>query len=114
MSTDVLFERDILYPTDNYNEPGSVHIQVASPNKNARIPVLIESKTSHSPVKYLHSILRIMQSDIFDRIFIDAKKTIDLYIKASPELAREYDGKSLILVAFDGEKTTLTGTDKMV
>lgn len=113
MNTDVLFERDMLYPTDNYNEPGSVHIQVSSPNRKARIPVMIESKTSHSPVKHLDSILRIMQSDIFDRIFIDVKKTIDLYIKASPELAGEYDGKPLIRVSFDGEKITFSGTDKI-
>ena len=113
MKSDVLFERDMLYPTDNINEPGSVHIQVFSPDKKARIPVVIENKSAHSPVKYLESILRIMQSDIFDRIFIDVKKTIDVHIKLSPELAGEFAGKAYVRVSFDGEKTVFTGIDAM-
>lgn len=113
MNTDVLFERDMLYPTDNYNEPGSVHIRVFKPNSNTRIPVTIESKTSHSTLKYIDSILRIMQGDIFDRIFIDVKKTIDLYIKASPEPVSEFAGKAYISVSFDGEKPVFKGVDKI-
>jgi hypothetical protein len=111
MNSEFLFERDMLYPTDNYNEPGSVHIKVSSPNKNIRIPVIIESKTAHSPVRHLDSILRIMQSDIFDRIFIDIKKSVDLFIKTTPELADEYGKKAYIHVAFDGERPVFTGAD---
>lgn len=113
MNTEVLFERDMLYPTSNLNEPGSVHIRVFNPNNSARIPVLIESKTGHSPLNYLDSILRIMQSDIFDRIFIDVRRTLNLYIKAAGDISKEYGGKAYVRVTFDGEKATLAGTDSV-
>jgi len=114
MKEEFLFERDILYPTDNRNEPGSVHIQVANPNRSARIPVIIESKSGHSPVKYLDSILRIMQSDVFDRIFIDVRKTLELYIKVTPEMSKEYGGKAYVHITFADIGTVFTGADKPV
>lgn len=111
MNTEILYERDMLYPTMNINEPGSVHVQIHNPNKFARIPVIIESKTNHSPVKYIDSIMRIMQSDIFDRIFIDMKKTVDIYIKDCSEASAGFGGKSFIKVTFDGEKQGYEGVD---
>lgn len=111
MNSDILFERDILYPTDSSNEPGSIHIQVLSPDKNTKIPVLIEGKTSHSPLKYIDSIMRIMQSDIFDRIFIDIRKNVDIYIKATSENAVEYGNHSHIKISFSGDRVESEGVD---
>lgn len=74
-------EKDMLYPTDNNIEPGCIHIQVLSPDNNAKIPVIIEDKSNHSPMKYIDSIVRLMQSDIFDRILVDINKHVDIYIK---------------------------------
>jgi hypothetical protein len=113
MNTEVLFERDMLYPTGNLNEPGSVHVQIFNPNKRARIPVLIESKTNHLPLTYIDSIARIMQSDIFDRIFVDIKKNVDLYIKIEAELSKEYDGKSFIKVVYNGNKVEYEGASEV-
>ena len=104
MSNDILFEKDLLYPTSNKYEPGSVHIQMFHPNKDARIPLIIESKTTHSPVKDIDAIIRIMQSDIFDRIFIDIKKNVDIYIKVNTELSKEFGDKSFIKVIHDGDR----------
>lgn len=111
MSNAALFERDILYPTGNINEPGSIHIQVLSPNKNARIPVVIESKSSHSAYKYLDSIVRIIQSDIFDRIFVDIRKNVILYFKVEKELMNESYGKPYIKVFHNGTSFESTGAD---
>jgi hypothetical protein len=113
MNSDILYERDMLYPTININEPGSIHLQVYYPNKSARIPVVIEGKTNHSPVKYINSIIRIMQSDIFDRIFIDMKKNIDIYIKAGAELSAEYGGKAFVKVSYKGDIMGFTGADSI-
>jgi hypothetical protein len=82
MSREVLFERDLLYPTENLNEPGSVHIKVFSPNSNATIPVLVEGKSNHAPLKYIDVIANIMQIDIFDRIQINVRKSLVIYIPA--------------------------------
>lgn len=81
MSTEVLFEKDMLYPTDNSIEPGCIHIRILSPDNRSRLPVLIQAKSSHSPIRYIDSIIRLMQTDIFDRIFVDIRKNVELYIK---------------------------------
>lgn len=111
MSSEILFERDILYPTGNINEPGSIHIQVLNPNKNARIPVVIESKTNHCPYEYLDSIARIIQTDIFDRIFVDIRKNVILYFKLGTEHMKENGGKQYIKVSHNGTAFESTGTD---
>lgn len=111
MSKDVLFERDMLYPTGNINEPGSIHIQVLSPNKIAKIPVVIECKTNHSPLKFLDTIIRIMQTDIFDRIFVDMSKNTTLYIKAGNELLAESGGKPYIKVSHGDAGFEFTGAE---
>ncbi len=83
MNSDVLFEKDMLYPTENSIEPGCIHIQVLSPDNKNKLPVLIEDKSNHSPMKYIDSIIRLMQTDIFDRILVDIKKNVDIYIKST-------------------------------
>ncbi len=85
MITNVLFEKDMLYPTDNSIEPGCIHIKVLSPDNGNKLPVLIEDKSNHSPMKYIDSIVRLMQTDIFDRILVDVKKNVDIYIKTDVE-----------------------------
>ena len=112
MSSDILFERDILYPTDSSNDPGSIHIQVFGPDQNVKIPVVIEAKTSHSPLKHIDSIVRIMQSDIFDRIFIDIRKSVDIYIKAAPQTSSEYGNYNHLKLSFSGDKVESKGVDR--
>jgi len=111
MNSDVLFERDMLFPTDNALEPGSVHIKVYGPDKDVKIPVVIESKTSHSPLKYIDAIVRIMQADIFDRLTIDVKKNVDIYIRADSELSAKYGNHQYIRVNYSEEDITVEGIE---
>lgn len=111
MFSDVLIEKDMLYPTDSSLELGCIHIQVFGPDQNARIPVVIEEKTNYSPLKYIDSITRIMQSDIFDRIFVDIRKNVDIYIKADSSLSAEFGDKSYIKVDLTGDKITGMGVN---
>lgn len=111
MSFEVLYERDMLYPTDNSIEPGSIHIQICGPDNNAKIPVIIEGKTSHSPLAHIDTIIRIMQSDIFDRIFINIRKNVDIYIKANESMAAEAGGHSHVKVCFAEDKIAYEGVD---
>ena len=112
MNADILFERDMLYPTSNGIEFGSIHIQVFSPDKNARVPLVIESKYGHLPEKSIDTIVRIMQSDIFDRVYIDIKKNIDIYIKVDPEQSGEYSNHSHIKVHFTGNDIECEGVNR--
>jgi|LSQX01.1.fsa_nt_gb hypothetical protein len=81
MNFDILFEKDMLYPTDNVIEPGCIHIKVLSPDNRNKLPVIIEDKSNNYPLKYIDSIIRLMQTDIFDRILVDVKKSVDVFIK---------------------------------
>ena len=38
MSAEVLFEKDMLYPTDNSIEPGCIHIRIMGPDSRSRLP----------------------------------------------------------------------------
>ena len=109
----VVYERDLLYPTENVNDPGCIHIEVLSPNKNGKMPILIECKTIHSPVKYINSIIRIMQMDIFDRIHIEVKDSAKLYIKSNDELKKSFQNKNYIKIIVDNDKFEYVGIDEL-
>ena len=111
MRESVLYSRDLLYPTENLSEPGSIHVEVLKPSVKAKIPVIVECKTSHSPIKYLNSIVRIMQSDIFDRIFVDIVSAVSLYIKVDEEILSEFEGSRYVLVIFNDGKADYIGVD---
>ncbi|MGI6084633.1 MAG: hypothetical protein ACOYIF_04225 [Acetivibrionales bacterium] len=78
-----MFERDILYPTQNPMEPGSAHITVCSPENTGGLPIIVEAKTNHNPVDYLVEIVGILQADIFDRIRIDIRSKGIIYFVPS-------------------------------
>ncbi len=78
----IMFERDLLYPTQVPVEPGCVHVMVLHPDKEGEIPIVIEPKTTHAPLDYVEEIVGILQADVFDRIRIDVRKTGVLYFKA--------------------------------
>lgn len=111
MKSDLLFERDMLYPTDNSIEPGCIHAMVYGPDSDAKIPVILEAKTAHSPLKYIDNITRIMQIEIFDRILIDVRKSVDIYIKLTSQLSADFNNHSHIRVDLNGDKPKFTGVD---
>jgi hypothetical protein len=74
-----MFERDILYPTQNPLEPGSVQVTVYSPENTGGLPIVIKAKTNHNPVDYVMEIISILQTDIFDRIRIDIRTSGIIY-----------------------------------
>jgi hypothetical protein len=114
MSLNTVYERDLLYPTDNISDPGSIHVEILNPTKAGRMPVVIDCKTTHSPVKNISSIIRVMQSDIFDRILVDIKKNVDLYIKtvSFEDLKNQYGDAAYLKVVFDGEHVLYEGVNE--
>ncbi len=74
-----MFERDILYPTQNPLEPGSVNVTVYPPENTGGLPIVIKAKTYHNPVDYVMEIIGILQTDIFDRIRIDIRSKGIIY-----------------------------------
>lgn len=113
MSENSMYEKDLLYPTENINEPGSIHIEVLKPNKKGKMPVVIESRTSQSPVKYIDAIIRIMQNDIFDRILVNVKNSIELYIVSNESLISISGEKKYLFVNLNSEKVEFIGVDEI-
>lgn len=93
-----IFDRDLLYPTDSHLAPGSVHVAVMRPDIHGKLPVFISPKSNHNPMDYIHTLIGIIQADIFDRTRIDIKTqgvfffllTGDEYMKVSYQ-----DGKQV-------------------
>lgn len=109
----ILYSRDLLYPTDVPYEPGNIHIKILNPNKKARLPVVIESKTEHSPVKHIDSIVRIMQAEIFDRILINIRNCVNLYIKLDENMSIHYKNKKFLLVVFENDRISYREVDEI-
>ncbi len=112
MSGSLLFERDILYTTDNILNPGILHVRVLHPN-NSKMPVLIEPKSSHSAVENISSILDVLQKEVFDRINIKVYENTSVYIMQN-ELDKANNGESKYLnVIFKGiQEFTLEPSDE--
>ncbi|MCX7921292.1 MAG: hypothetical protein N3B21_04610 [Clostridia bacterium] len=111
MSKSIVFVRDLLYPTDNISEPGCIHVEVLNPTKKGKIPVVIENKTPHSPIRHFESIVGIMKSDIFDKINVDIKVNVDLYISVTPEIGSELADSKYVRVDFAGDKVEYSSVD---
>ncbi len=113
MSFNSVYERDLLYPTESLFEPGSIHIEMLSPDKNNKIPVIVESRTAHSPMTNIGTIIRVMQNDIFDRVLIDIKSNVLLYIKVTDESKKEYKDFKYMMVVFSGDRIEFKGVNEI-
>lgn len=107
MSNDkIVYERELLYAAGSENELGVVHLEVMGTNKPGRVQVVIESKSKHSVIEYIDSIIDIIQKDVFDRLDIDVTKKVDIYVRLDEEDRKDQDvGKYVKIVLTDaGEK----------
>ena len=74
-----MFERDILFPTGNPAEPGSVNVAIYPPENTGALPVAVKAKTNHDLKDYVAEIADILQIEIFDRIKLDIKSKGIIY-----------------------------------
>ncbi|NLX63443.1 MAG: hypothetical protein GX022_01485 [Clostridiaceae bacterium] len=74
-----MFERDILFPTRNPVEPGSVNVTVYPPENTGALPIVVKAKTTHNLSDYVSEIVDILQLEIFDRIKLDIKSKGIIY-----------------------------------
>jgi len=97
----LLFERDLLYPTDNIIEPGILHVKILSPD-NSKMPVIVEPKSNHSSVENINAVLDVLQKDIFDRINIRIYDNTSVYILLSDLDKANYGDVKYLNVVFKG------------
>lgn len=96
----LLFERDLLYPTQNIIDPGILHVKLLSPT-NSRIPVIIEPKSMHSAVSNINTILDVMQKEIFDRINIKVNENTLVYLRLNELDKPQYGDSECLQVIFN-------------
>lgn len=97
----LLFERDLLYPTDNIIDPGILHVKILSPD-NSKMPVVVEPKSNHSSVENINAVLDVLQKDIFDRINIRIYDNTSVYILLNDSDKGKYGNVKYINVVFKG------------
>ncbi len=96
-----LFERDLLYPTDNILDPGILHVKILNPN-NSKMPVVVEPKSNHSAANNISSVLDIIQKDIFDRINIKVVDNTQVYVLLNELDKKDYGDTQCLKVVFKG------------
>lgn len=96
-----LFERDLLFPTDNILDPGILHARILNPN-NSKMPVVVETKSSHSAAENISSVLDVLQKDIFDRINIRIYDNTQVYILLNEADKEIYGDVRYLKVVFKG------------
>ncbi len=96
-----LFERDLLYPTDNILDPGIIHAKILNPI-NDKMPVVVEPKSSHSAASNINSVLEVLQKDIFDRINIRIYDNTQIYIILNDFDKESYGEAKALKVVFKG------------
>lgn len=97
----VLFERDLLYPTDNVIEPGIIHVKILNPD-NSKMPVVVETKSNHSAVENISAVLDVLQKDIFDRINIKVYDNTSVYICLNDSDKAKYGDVKYLKIVFNG------------
>ncbi|MDF2988619.1 MAG: hypothetical protein K0R50_4129 [Eubacterium sp.] len=96
-----LFERDLLFPTDNILDPGILHARILNPN-NSKMPLVVETKSSHSAAENINSVLDVLQKDIFDRINIRIYDNTQVYILLNEADREKYGDVKCLEVVFKG------------
>jgi len=109
----IVYQRDLLYPIDNENELGSIHLEVLGVGKNGKVQVIVEHKSNHSPVKYIDSIISTMQKDVFNRLDVNVSEGVDIYFLTDEELKKLYGDKTYIKVLMDGSSISFEAVDEI-
>ena len=108
----IIFEKTLMYSTIDRNVPGSFQVRVLEPRVDGRIPVVIDNLTKHSPLENIQSIVHVLQGEIFQRISIDVRRSVDIYIRANAELQRQLKAEYMQVVFARG-RITFHGTNEI-
>ena len=95
-----LIKVDLLFPTENIVEPGSMTVQVLAPKQANKLAAVIEVRSSTSITRYVDSIAMVLQSAVFDRIRIDVRRDINIYFVESDAVSAEFPNAKYVKLSF--------------
>lgn len=113
MSTNIIYQRDLLFMTEKM-ELASIHVDILNPNKEGKMHVIIETRTDHSPIDNIDLILKVIQADIFERINIDLKSNVRLFldVETSTHLKNTFSGSKFVFVNVEDDKINFEGVNE--
>jgi hypothetical protein len=75
---DILYERDLLFSTNNEVEIGVVSVKLISSKQNSKIVTVVRPKSEHNMFDYAESILKSLDAEMFSRIKVNILKNVDV------------------------------------
>jgi len=82
---DIVYERELLFSTNDPNEIGVVRVRLYSTKRNKKIVAVVESKSEHNPKEYIESILQSMEIEMFKRINVKISENVDVIVRYDNE-----------------------------
>jgi len=100
---EVAYNVDLLFPTKDNEQPGTMHVKVMSPRAKTRLTIVIEVD-QHAPImENITSIISYMQKDIFNRINTDAKSETTIFLDAKSH-QDEFPDCEYVRLIYDGSE----------
>lgn len=74
----ILYQRDLLFPTNQSSGIGVIEVKLLSVNENNKITVVAEAKTDHNLLEYIEILVKAIDAEIFKRVDICITENVDL------------------------------------
>ena len=100
---DIVYQRELLFATNDPNEVGVVRVKLYSAKKNKKIVAVIEAKSEHNPKDFMKSILESIQIEMFKRINVKISENVDVIIAYSNEYSKIIFDEEDIMTSFHFE-----------
>ena len=111
---EVAYSVDLLFYTDNENEPGSMHVKVLSPKKITVLSVLIEVDSGIQIQKNLDAMVKMIQQELFNRIKTDVKNEINMYFVVPEDQKNDFDGSQYVKAVFNDMNCLFEKVDEII
>lgn len=99
-----VYDIDVLFPTEDTDAPGRMHISVLPPRKQVRITVLVEVFKGASLRRYIGAIAVVLQRELFNRINVDVRseKDVAIFFKTEDREHDDFTSKYVRLISSGG------------
>jgi hypothetical protein len=110
MKLETICTRDMSFDTGEATEPGSIHINILQPDRGAKLPILVEGRTRHNLVEFIDSVIGVICVEMLDRVRIDIRKDVILYLKNADSVDNGY-GTTYVKACYEGDGLRLEGVN---
>ncbi|MDR1439724.1 MAG: hypothetical protein LBJ10_06850 [Clostridiales bacterium] len=101
---EVAYSKELLFNTSYPDEPGSMRVDVLSPQKSPILTVVVTAEEGVSVRNNIESIVKVLQHELFSRMSMDilADGGAALYFSVAGQQS-EFPGCDIVSARFDGD-----------